>query len=572
MSALDKNIIHTSLLQCRRAFWGAFWLSLAINILMLLVPIYTLQVLDRVLASSSIETLIVLSFIVVLAIICMGTLQAIRGFVFLHISRWLDEQLSPNLLQRSLRIALCRPEMGSQPLRDLNTLKSFINSPALASFFDAPWSPIYLIVIFMVHPSLGMITMIGACVLLGMALLNERVTAKPLNQANDAQINAMQSVEKMVRNAEVVEAMGMHENMIQRWQKYSVPWQQYQFSGASKSTVIASITRGFRLILQILLTCVGALLVLKHEMTAGGIIAGSILAGKALAPFDAAISIYKSFLSTKKAFKRLVEIGDEKWQAVHTTILPEPKGDISVEHLSYTPPGSQQPVVNRISFKIKAGESIGIIGPSGSGKTTLARLLVGVLSPSSGAVRVDGAKLEHWCTKQRGRFLGYLPQDVELFPGTVKENIARMAVESDDESVVNAANNAHVHEVILNLHKAYETELGTQGSNISAGQRQRIALARCFFGHPKIVVLDEPNSNLDTLGEQALAQCLLRAKRAGITCITIAHRPNILQHVDKILVLHEGQLKSFDESKKVIAKLSQTKAQQLSKQVLAEAG
>ena len=554
----DKKInsIKAALVERRFLFFGALGFSLFINILMLAVPIYSMQVLDRVLSSGSIDTLLMLTIIVAISLFFMGFLQALRDLVFSQIGRWLDDRLSTEVVQKTIDIAIHRPNIGSQPVRDFGVIKGFITSPALGQIFDAPWAIIYFIVIFLIHIQLGIAVVLGAGILLVFALMAEKLPEKSATMANDEQIRSMQALDAIVRNAEVVRSMGLSKYATQRWYQYHRMALKHSFSVSNFSAVISNSTRTFRMALQAILTGFGAWFVIDGQMSAGGIIAVSILSGKALSPFDTAVSIYHSWRETKKSYKRLSEIDEQIVVSQPAVLLPTPKGHLILDKITYQDRDSHRWLLRGINITIEPGKAIGIIGPSGSGKTTLARLLVGVLTPSSGYVRLDGASLGQWNQEQLGSFIGYLPQSVELFSGTLSDNIARLEKSADDQSIIEAAQMACVHEAILRFPEGYQTDIGTNGGFLSAGQKQRIGLARCFFGSPKLVVLDEPNASLDSEGEQALEQCLLNAKAAGITTITIAHRNSILKKADQILVLNGGEAKLFGPTDKILTQLS----------------
>lgn len=552
---LTKDPIQAALHECRPLFMAAFWFGLFINALMLAVPIYSMQVLDRVLSSGSLDTLVMLTLIVGASLLFMGLLQGLRALVFSHIGRWLDDRLSSDILVKTLGFALHKPNLGTQPLRDLATIRGFVTSPALGSLFDAPWALIYFIVIFMVNLWLGVAVVLGAVLMLVLALATERLPARRSALANDEQIKAMQAVDAVVRNAEVVKAMGLLEQASARWRVHNRQWLEHAFAAANRQTVVSHTTRTLRMGLQVLLTGLGAWLVISGHMSSGGIIAVSILSGKALAPFDAAVSIYQTWINTQKAYKRLKELDPAGAEPGRTMELP-PQGRIAIEKLTFQEKQGGRWLLRGIHIGIEAGEAIGIIGPSGSGKTTLARLLVAVAQPTSGAVRLDGAALDQWDPAQLGRLIGYLPQGVELFSGTVAENIARLAADADPQAIVAAAQLAEVHDYILQLPNGYQTDIGLNGALLSAGQKQRIALARCFYGDVRLVVLDEPNAHLDAEGELAFVKCLMNARERGITTITIAHRPSVLQKVDKILVIQGGEAKMFGPASEVLDKMT----------------
>ncbi|MES9883509.1 MAG: type I secretion system permease/ATPase [Sedimenticola sp.] len=552
---MSDNSIKEALAESRPLFLGAFLFGFFINVLMLAVPLYTLQVLDRVLSSGSMDTLLMLTIIAAAALVFMGLLQILRAFVFSHVGRWMDDKLSMGVIRKSVEFAVYKPMIGTQPLRDLATIKSFVSSPAMISIFDAPWAVIYFAVIFLIHIKLGITVVLGAGILLVLTFIAEKLPSKQIEAANDSQIKSMQALDSMIRNAEVVRSMGLLEHASERWRQNNQEALASSFSAANTNTVMAHFIRTIRMGLQVILTGMGVYFVLSGEMSAGGIIAVSILSGKALAPFDAALTVYHSWIGVKKAYGRLREMDQAVLDQQQTTRLPEPSGQLSVEKLTYQDKSSECWILRGINFTAEPGEAIGVIGMSGSGKTTLARLLVGVLNPTSGVIRLDGGGLSQWDRGQIGGLLGYLPQDVELFSGTISENIARLNSEADDAAIIQAANTAMVHEAILQFPNGYQTEIGPNGTLLSAGQRQRVGLARCFFGSPKLVVLDEPNANLDSDGEMALIQCLKNAKQLGITTVTIAHRPSVLQTVDKILVLQQGEAKLFGPRDEVISAL-----------------
>jgi PrtD family type I secretion system ABC transporter len=541
------------------AFIYAFFFSFIMNILMLAMSVYSLQVLDRVLSSKSLETLTMLSLIMAVIFVILAFLQIIRSFIFLHISNWIDTTLSSVLL--GLSFSMKEKHSGSQHIRDLSTIKSFITGQAITHLCDAPWAIVFLIAIFFIHPINGWITVIGALCLIVLAALNERLTKGPLKKANESQILAMQEIEALTRNAEVIQAMGMTDTITKNWQNINTELTELSTKASSRASLLSGITKGIRMTIQMVTMAIGAVLVIKNEMSAGGIIATSILAGKALAPFDALITIWKSLTSTKKSFNRLNTVIGTLEKEKDPMQLPEPKGSLDIQKCVYTLPGSDKMIIKGVNISVISGQCIGIVGPSGSGKTTLARLITGVLTPRSGAIRLDGAELMHWNTRQRGSNIGYLPQDIELFSGSVSENIARMDTKAAPESIIEATQFTETHDLILQLSEGYDTQIGGRGHHLSAGQRQRIALARAFYGEPKVVVLDEPNANLDTEGESALFRTIQRAKEKHITTVIISHKPDILNLADYILVLQQGEAKVFDQRDKVLSLLRKDASQ-----------
>lgn len=562
---MDKkpDKLRTFLEKSNAAFAYAFGFSFIMNVLMLAMSMYSLQVLDRVLSSNSLETLLMLSIIMVIIFVVLSALQTIRSFIFLHISNWMDSQLSSILL--GLSVSFKQKNSGSQHLRDLSTLKSFVTGQAITHLFDAPWAVIFLLVIFFIHPVNGWMTVSGAVSLIALAWLNERMTKSHLQKANESHVIAMQAVESLTRNAEVIDAMGMTDNITKNWQVLNKALTDHSTKASSRASVVSAITKGVRMTIQMATMGMGAVLVIKNQMSAGGIIATSILAGKALGPFDAAMTIWKSWIASKKSYSRLNQVIND-WEASEKPMaLPEPKGSLDIQKCVYTLPGTDRMIIKGVNMSVISGQCIGIVGASGSGKTTLARLITGVLTPSRGAIRLDGAELSSWDTIERGHHIGYLPQDIELFSGSIQDNIARMDTEASSESVIQAAEFTETHGLILTFPGGYNTKIGARGQHLSGGQRQRIALARAFYGNPKLVVLDEPNSNLDTDGEDALYRSIERAKETHMTTVIISHKPAVLNLADYILIMHQGEAKVFDRRDKVLALLSGETPKKLAK-------
>lgn len=553
---MNGNPIGSALNECRTLFFGALLFSACINMLMLATPIYSMQVLDRVLSSGSQNTLLMLTIIVVAAVVTASLLQVLRSIVFSNIGRWLSDKLAETIVAKTLALSVHKHTIGNQPLHDFATVRGFVASPALSSIFDIPWAVIFFVALFLINTTIGIVVTLGAMVLLVLAVLSHKITSDQLSLANQANVNALKHFDAMTRNAEVVQAMGFQKAASENWRNEYQKNVEFSHSSALTSVIVSNSTKAFRMLLQVALTGLGAYLVIAGQMSAGAIIAVNMLAGKALAPADASVSIYQGVVSLKSAIERLQAVFETKLKGHEQAIeLPEPSGELIASNLAYQEPLSQNWLLKEIAFEIPAGMCVGIIGPSGSGKTTLARLLVGVLQPTKGKAMLDKADLGQWQPEQLGNAIGYMPQDVELFDGTVAQNIARMDIGASDETIVKAAKTACVHEFILALPDGYQTEIGAAGSRLSAGQRQRIGLARCFYGNVKVVVLDEPNANLDTEGENALLQCLSQAKEQNITCIVIAHRPSLLNGVDKIAIINNGHLIAFEEAQIVLQKL-----------------
>ncbi|OFW80820.1 MAG: hypothetical protein A2887_02960 [Alphaproteobacteria bacterium RIFCSPLOWO2_01_FULL_40_26] len=549
--------LRLALASCKQAFWFCLLFSFFISIFTLASSIYSMQVLDRVLSSNSFETLLYLTIIVLAFLAFLGILTQVRSTIFLHISNWLDEKLSPVLFNSSIEAQGSNKNISSQNMRDLQTLKSFISGPNLATLFDAPFAVVYLIIIFFIHWINGLITLVGGLIMLKMAYINEKSTKELIDKTNQMQAEVMRDFEIISSNSEVINAMGMKGNVRGNWQSGNDELRKASADLATISNRISSISKTLRMALQTITMAASAILVMYNKMSSGGIIAVSILAGKALAPFDNAIGLWKSLKTTKAAYLRLNESLKNYVEEKGKIELPKPKGEIIVDKLVYKLEKSDRLLIKGVSFKINPGEVIGIIGPTGSGKTTLARLLVGVLKPNSGIVKIDGANLFDQDLEKIGKHIGYLPQDVELFKGLVKHNIARMDKNAKDEEIIKAAKFCDVHEIILSLSQGYETPIEKDASNLSAGQKQRIALARAYFGDVKFVVLDEPNSNLDAEGESALNSTILRAKENKITTIVITHRTSVISICDKVMVLKDGEVKAFDSAAVVLGKSSQ---------------
>jgi PrtD family type I secretion system ABC transporter len=537
---------------CKIALYYSLLFSFVSNLLLLVIPMYSLQVLDRVISSGSMETLLMLTLVVVFALVCLGLMQIVRSALLIRLGGWLERQLAPMLFQQAIaNAAIKRNSLVNPFLQELTTIKNFITGSAMNAFLDLPWSVIFVVVLFFIHPVIGIISIIGAGLLLILAVLNE-INSKPiLNEASECALQGKHLADIATRNAEAIEAMGMLNNVTKHWHQKNEQALLLQADAGYKSALFSGITRVVRLLLQIAVTGIGAYYALQNQMTVGSMIAAGILMGRALAPYENAISSWKSVISARKSFARL-RAGLERAQVRPAAIsLPKPKGEIKVEGIVYTPAGTNKPVLKGISFALAAGEVLAVIGPSAAGKSTLAKLLTGVWQANLGVIRIDGADIYRGARHDIGAYIGYLPQDIELFAGTIKANIARMNDDANDDAVVAAAKAAHVHELILRLPAGYETEIGLDGMALSAGQRQRIALARAFYGDPKFIVLDEPNANLDSEGDAALAQALAGC-HGKITTIIISHRPAVLQVVDKILVLQEGSVNKFGERNEIL--------------------
>ena len=551
-----KSEVKAALATCRSAFFMTAAFSAFINLLMLVSPLYMMQVYDRVLHSRSEATLLMLTLITVGLLGVMALLEIIRSRILVRVGGRMDQLLSERILSAQFQASLHR--IGANPgqaSRDFDTVRQFLTGAGIFAFFDAPWTPLILAVMFMFHPVLGLIALGGGIALFALALINEAVTKKPLEAANRNAVIAAGAIDSSMRNAEVLEAMGMFGNFRDRWAGRRDEILRLQAVASDRAGVIMGLTKFIRLLLQTAILGGGAWLAIHEQISPGLIIAGSIMMGRALAPVEQAIGTWKQFVGARIAHRRLTELLNRVPKPQERTALPRPAGDLKVETVVVVPPGSTAPTLSRVSFDLAAGQVLGVIGPSGAGKSTLARLLVGAWRPYAGTVRVDGADLHNWDPEARGDFMGYLPQDVELFDGSVAENIARFGG-TDSEAIVTAARRAGVHDMILRLPQGYDTPIGTGGCALSGGQRQRIGLARAVYGGPCLVILDEPNSNLDDEGESALVHAITELKRAGTTVVIISHRPSILGVTDQILVLADGTVRMFGARAEVLARFT----------------
>ncbi len=556
----QMNDVQRALRACRGAFAIIMGFSLAINLLTLASPLYMMQVFDHVLTSRSVDTLVMLTLIATLAMAILALVDAIRAQMLVRIGNWLDDRLGPTVFSGALRAALrSDPARATQGLRDLGTVRGFITGPSVTPLLDAPWAPIFIIALFALHPLLGLIGVLGAGVLFSLALINEFITKRPLQRANLAASKTHQRAESALRNAEVIRAMGMGEGVLRLWRRDSAGTNEAQQSAATRGALVLAITKFFRLFVQTAIMGAGAWLVLQHEASPGAMFAASFLLGRALSPVENAIGTWKSLVSARLARRRLNDLVDLLPADERGMELPRPQGELSVERLVFVPPGGEEPTLRGVSFELASGEVLGIIGPSAAGKSTLARLIAGTWTPTAGKVRLDGADISVWHDSGGSHHVGYLPQDVELFGGTVRDNIARLG-DAGPAAVIEAARLVGLHEAIMRLPRGYNSEIGEAGLRLSGGQRQRIGLARAIFGRPRLVILDEPNASLDHEGEEALHQAIAALKETGTTIIMIAHRPSVLNLADKLLVLRNGMVEAYGKRAEVIARLNAANA------------
>jgi ATP-binding cassette subfamily C exporter for protease/lipase len=556
-----KNEIEQALLSFKSTFWTVGAFSAISNLLMLTPSLYMLQVYDRVLQSRNELTLLMLTVLMLGAYLLMGGLELIRSFVLIRVGARFDMTLNKRVYTAAFEQNLKQAGGNAgQALQDLTSLRQFLTGNALFAFFDAPWFPVYLIVIFMFEPSLGVFALVGTVILVILAYVNERVTGKPLAEANAMAVMSSAVATNNLRNAEVIESMGMLPNLMGRWFKLHGKFLQLQADASEKAGKVAAATKFVQVSLQSLVLGFGALLVLENKITAGMMIAASILLGRALAPVQQVIGVWKSLSSVRSAHERLTKLLEANPAREAGMPLPKPQGSLAVEGVTAAPPGGKAAVIKGLSFAISPGEVLGVIGPSGSGKSTLARLLVGIWPAAVGKVRLDGADIYSWNKGELGPNIGYLPQDIELFGGTVSENIARFG-EIDAEKVVLAAKRAGVHDMILHMADGYDTKLGDGGAGLSGGQKQRLGLARAMYGDPSLIVLDEPNSNLDDIGEQALVNAVLDLRQRGKTIVLITHRTSIIGATTKLLLLRDGAPQMFGPTNDVLAALQQANQQ-----------
>ncbi|MGM0767984.1 MAG: type I secretion system permease/ATPase [Pseudomonadota bacterium] len=550
------NLIKEVFPLCKRSFWFVVVFSFCINLLMIVPAIYMLQVYDRVITSGSYNTLIVLTLIMTFLMVSMGGLEWVRSRILIQLGGRIDRLLASRLFNagfiNKLRAA---PNSGAQGLQDLYGLKNFVTGNGLFAFLDFPWLPVYLAIMFAFHPLYGWLGVGAAVVLLAMAFVNEYLTNPLLQEASKKSVGVHQLLSRNFQNAEAVHAMGMLGNVRAKWQPQHEEVQALQSRASVRSAAFTTSSRNIRMLVQSLILGLGGYLVLQQEISPGVMIAGSILLGRALAPIDQLIGAWRGFSAARSQYYRITDLLNEVPEEPDRMNLPAPKGNVSFEQVFVAAPGGKEPVLRNVQLDIRAGEVVAVIGPSASGKSTLARAALGIWPAGKGCVRLDGADITHWDREQLGRFIGYVPQDVELFDGTVRDNIARFG-EVDSEAVIEAARLAGVHDLILRLPEGYDTVIGQSGGILSGGQRQRVALARALYQTPSLVVLDEPNSNLDDAGERDLARAIGELKSRGVTVLVITHRMSILSAVDKILVLVEGQVRDFGGRAEVLAAMN----------------
>ncbi len=550
----DLTVLQRALRRSHRHLAGVGLFSLFVNVLTLTTSLYMMQLYDRVLASRSIDTLLYLSLIVALALAFQGLLDAVRTIVMGRASAWVEQVVGPETFERGLEAQLRGARYTMEGLRDLSTYRSFLGSPAMMSAFDIPWVPLYLGLCFIFHPLIGWIALGGSVLLVVVTVLNNTLTARHLKRANADSMSLSRHTDAVSRNAEVIDSMGMMPAVRRRWEERGARMAADQLKASDTTGIMLALSKFVRVAIQVACLGVGAFLALQNEITGGAMVASSIIMGRALQPVEQMIGTWRQLVAARQSYHRLNAHLSQPRLRPPGIALPEPKGRLTVDRVSYAFAGSRVSMIKNVSFSLEPGESLALLGPSAAGKTTLVRLVIGALEPSVGAVRLDGASIFAWPREDLGRHLGYLPQDVELFDGSVLANIARLE-DADPNEVIAAAQLAGCHEMILKLPAGYKTEIGEGGAMLSGGQRQLVGLARALFGKPRFVVLDEPNANMDTEGEQSLVRALERLKAARTTVIMITHRPAIVHAVDKVMVLRDGAVDVLGPREEVLKRL-----------------
>ena len=551
-----RGEISSALLASRAAFASTALFSCLVNILMLTGPLFMLQVYDRVLTSGSVPTLVALIAIVIALYAYYGFLEYLRARILVRIGRRVEERLRDRVFDSMAEHALRRTQgIGGQPVNDLATIRQFLSGQGPFAFLDMPWVPVYLLVIFLMHWVLGVASVIAAIVIFILALWSEKATRGPLAEANSAMVKSSIMTDESRRNSEALHSLGMRGAVRKKWAEMQQVALDHQTVANDVGGSLSAASRVLRLMVQSGILALGAYLALQHEISAGAMIAASIIMGRALAPVEQAVASWQQFLGFRKALERLGNILASVPAVANRMKLPQPTGKLEVENLIVQLPGAEKPILQGISFTVEPGHGIGVIGPTGAGKSTLARALVGVMPITRGTVRLDGATHDQRDLDEAGKLIGYLPQDIQLFDGTAAQNIARFDVAADPVKIVEAAQLANVHDLIMRLPKGYDTPLGENGARLSAGQRQRVALARCLYGDPVLFVLDEPNSNLDAEGEAALDRAIRVSMERGASVVVIAHRPSALASIQQILVLSEGRTVALGPRDEILRKV-----------------
>jgi len=570
----NRNLsVADAIRTCRSAFWGIFVISAVLNILMLTGPIFMLQVYDRVLSSSSVPTLVVLSVITLSLYLFSGMLDILRSKALLRISMRVYTRLCNPSLRANIRLPVLLGSKGSgvHPGRDLDTIRRFLGSQGPASIFDLPFMPLYFALVFIMHSALGYLALAGGALIFVLVICNEFASRSPTKEVGMRTAAQSKIMDSARRNSEVVNAMGMLGRLSDRFSEMVEPYYFSQQMATDRSNFYSSVIKLLRMILQSAMLALGAYLAIKQEISGGVMIASSIIMARAIAPIEQAVGQWPSFIACRQAAGRLNQVLLQCDVDKGLEGLPLPKQDLTVQDAATSAPGEPLVLLQGVEFSLQAGDGLGIIGGSGSGKTSFARALVGVWPVLKGAIRLDGSTIDQWSDQDRGRFIGYLPQDVELFEGTVAENIARFDKDADVVAIVAAAKMAGIHNLIAGLPEGYNTMIGEAGARLSAGQRQRVGLARALFGNPFLVVLDEPNSNLDVEGEQALSRAMMDIRERGGIVVVVAHRASALAAVNKVLIIQNGQQVAFGDKDQVLSNVSMLSGSQQPGKVVANA-
>ena len=549
---VEESELKQTIIKAKKSIFMAGLFSMFINVLMLVPPLYMLQLYDRVLTSRSESTLYMLTLIVIVLFVTMGLLEVVRSRVLVKFGNRFANILSNRIFESTFELANKKPEAASSRLMgDFTQLRQFLTGNGLFAFFDAPWIPIYIIVLFLFHPYFGFFAIFAAIILVAITFLNEYTTKEKMDNANTLNRDSMMQLEANIRNAEVINAMGMKTNVRKKWEEKYFGFLNAQNDASNKAGIWSNLSKTLRMFFQSMILGLGAYLAVNMELSAGMMIAGSIIMGRALAPLDLMIATWKGFSGARMSYKRIDQLLKDFPKNKEYMELPAPKGFISVEGVYAKPPASSIYTLENLTSTINKGDIVGIIGPSAAGKSTLARVILGVWPVQIGTVRIDGADISQWDREHLGKYIGYLPQDIELFAGTISENIARFN-EVDSQKVIEAAMKARVHEMILRLPEGYDTVIGSGAVVLSGGQRQRIGLARAIYDNPVFVVLDEPNSNLDEQGELALLKTVEELKQSGTTVVIITHRPNILKVTNKILIMNSGKIERYASTEEIL--------------------
>jgi PrtD family type I secretion system ABC transporter len=559
---MTPNILHQILARYRSSFLMLWVFSIFFNLLVLAMPLYMLAVFSNVLTSRSQDTLVLLTFAATLALVIQGVIDLIRSRLLIRVGSSLDADLTPHVLETIIRHAAGSAQRNAQRLRDAVKMRSFLTGPTIFTLFDLPFAPLYVWVIYLLHPALGALSLLGCLTLVAIAIANEWLTRAPIESALKSNRQAQNRVEEFVRNADAIEAMGMMPAVRQEWQRSNNASLAALTQGSDSASVTRSLAKFVRIMLQVGIYALGAYLYLENQIMVGAIMAASLLMGRALAPLETLITTWKSMVESWDAYKRIREVLEPaRLSRFHNRMtLPTPAGRLQLDRVVVAAPGSDRLTLKGVSFSLESGEFLGIVGPSGAGKSTLAKVMVGIIAPKAGGARLDGVDLASWHSDDLGAHVGYLPQDVQLFSGTVRENIARLSANADAQAVLQAAQMVSLHDTILQLPKGYDSDIGEAGALLSAGQRQHLGLARALYGNPRLLVLDEPNSNLDSVSEDALLKTMDEAKKKGITLVVITHRPSILRAADKLLMLNNGAVELFGSREQVMRKLMPGKA------------